>query len=296
MEYDVIVVGGSYAGLSAALQLARARRRVLVIDAGVRRNRFAPATHGFLTHDGSDPGEVVAEGRAQLMEYATVDWLSASAEHAAAAGEGFVVSVSGGESRRGRRLILATGVRDQLPGIPGLAERWGRCVFHCPYCLGYELEQGRIGVLATSPASMHQALMLPDWGPTTFFLNGVLTPDREQAAALRARGVAVENGRVERIEGAALDVVMQDGRTIPLRGLFVASRTELASPLASQLGCGLEEGVLGTCIKTDPTQATTVAGVYACGDAARMAGNVSLAVAAGAMAGVAAHRSLMGLG
>ena len=295
MEYDVIVIGGSYAGLSAALQLARARRRVLVVDAGVRRNRFASATHGFLTQDGSDPGEVAAEGRAQLMDYQTVDWLSASVESAAAADGGFAVSVPGREPLFGRGLVLATGVRDHLPDVPGLAERWGRRVFHCPYCHGYELQQGPVGVLATSPHSVHQALMLPDWGPTTFFLNGVLEPDREQAAALKARGVTIEPGRVERVAGEVLDVVMQDGRAVPLQGLFLAPRSVLASPLAAQLGCELEEGPLGTFIRTDRTQATTVSGVFACGDAARMAGTVALAVADGAMAGVAAHRRLMGM-
>ncbi|MCM5682363.1 NAD(P)/FAD-dependent oxidoreductase [Schlegelella sp. S2-27] len=295
MTYDAIVVGGSYAGLSAALQLARARRRVLVVDAGVRRNRFASATHGFLTQDGSDPGAVTAEGRAQLMEYDTVDWLSGTAESAAKAGGGFVVSVQGREPLLGRCLVLATGVRDQLPDVPGLAERWGRRVFHCPYCHGYELQQGRIGVLATSPMSVHQALMLPDWGPTTFLLNGVLEPDREQAEALKARGVTIEPGRIDRLEGEGLDVVMHDGRILPFQGLFVAARSVLASPLSGQLGCAVEEGPLGTCIKTDPIKATTVAGVFACGDAARMAGNVALAVGDGAIAGAAAHRFLMGM-
>lgn len=296
MSYDVIVVGGSYAGLSAALPLARARRRVLMIDAGVRRNRFAATSHGFLTQDGSDPAAVAAQGRAQLMEYPSVDWLSGVAEQARPAEGGFVVSVQGGGSHFGRQLILAGGVRDHLPDLPGLAERWGRHVFHCPYCHGYELNQAPLGVLATSEVSLHQALMLPDWGPTTFFLNDAFEPDAEQRASLHARGVTVEPGRVDRLEGAGgVEVVMQNGRRLALAGLFVAPRTSLSSPLASQLGCELEDGPLGSFIKTDAIKATTVAGVFACGDAARMAGSVSLAVGDGAIAGVAAHRALMGL-
>ncbi|WP_028237987.1 NAD(P)/FAD-dependent oxidoreductase [Stutzerimonas azotifigens] len=292
MHYDVIILGGSYAGLSAGLQLARARRRVLVIDAGERRNRFASASHGFLTQDGAPPDEIAAEARAQLMDYATVDWLQAKAEEIQRHEEGFSVRLQHGGSRSARVLVLATGVVDELPDVPGLAERWGRHVFHCPYCHGYELNQGRIGVLATSPLSMHQALMLPDWGDTTFFLNGCFEPDEQQLAQLQARNVLLERGAIARLAGAGIEVVMQDDRALPLDGLFLAPRMRI-SMLASQIGCGLEEGPFGSFIKTDATKATSVPGVFACGDTARAAGSVALAVGDGAMAGAAAHRALM---
>lgn len=294
MRYDVIIVGGSYAGLSAGLPLARARRKVLVVDAGLRRNRFAATSHGFLTQDGSTPEEIAAEGRAQLMDYATVDWLSGEVAELAATEEGFAGKLKDGTAIAGRRVILASGVRDELPALPGLAERWGRQVFHCPYCHGYELDQGEIGVLATSALSLHHALMLPDWGPTTFFLNGEFAPDEAQRAQLAARGVKIEAGLVTELAGdAGLQVQMQDGRSIPLAGLFALSRTEQTSPLAAQLGCALEDGPMGRFIRTDEMRGTTVPGVWACGDAARQAGSVTLAVADGNMAGVAAHRSLM---
>lgn len=294
-QYDVVIVGGSYAGLSAALQLARARRRVLVIDAGQRRNRTAAHSHGFLTQDGRPPGEIAADGKAQLLQYPTVQWRDGSALQAHAlhgVSGGFGLTLADGAQVQGRRLILASGVVDEMPELEGLAERWGVHVFHCPYCDGYELQQGPIGVLATGPLSMHHALMLPDWGPVTFFLNGAFDPDADQLAALARRGVTIESRPVARIEGKAL-VVLADGSTHVMAGLFAACRTHPASPLAEQLGCTIEEGPLGPFVQVDLQKATSVAGVYACGDTARVAGSVAFAVADGAMAGVAAHQSLM---
>ena len=294
MVHDAVIVGGSYAGLSAALQLARARRSVAVIDAGQRRNRFARSSHGFLGQDGRDPARIAGEARDQLMRYGTVSWRAGTATEAAADGEVFRIEIEGGETVEARRLVLATGVRDRLPDVPGLAERWGRSVFHCPYCHGYELEQGRIGVLATSPLSMHQALMLPDWGPTTLFLNGAFSPDEDQLAQLHRRGVRVEAEPVEHLAGEkGVTVALLDGRSVACEGLFVATATEIASPLAERLGCGLEDGPAGRFIRTDGMKETTVAGVFACGDAARGAGSVALAVGDGTLAGVSAHRSLM---
>jgi len=293
MSYDVIIVGGSYAGLSAGLQLARARRRVLVIDAGVRRNRFASHSHGFLGQDGRAPDEIAADGRAELMDYPTVTWQVGEAGEVQRDGEGFVVTLRGGQRVAARRLILAGGVSDELPAIDGLAERWGRQVFHCPYCHGYELDQGRIGVLAVSPMSIHHALMLPDWGSTTFFLNGVFVPDAEQLQQLARRGVVVEPDRVQSISGERVDVNLADGRRVALDGLFVMPRTHQNNPLATQLGCALLEGPMGLYLQTSETQETSVPGVFACGDAALAAGSVALAVGTGARAGAGVHQSLI---
>ena len=290
--YDVVIVGGSYAGLSCAMQLGRARRRVLVIDAGQRRNRYASHSHGFLTQDGRAPGEIAADGRRQVLAYPTVSWREGKALQAAQTAGGYAVTLDDGSSVQALRLVLASGVVDQLPPVEGLRERWGASVFHCPYCHGYELGQGRIGVIATGPLSMHHALMLPDWGTVTLFLNGAFEPDAAQLAELARRGSAVEARLVSRIDGVA-DVVLADGSEHAMAGLFVAPRTRQASALAEQLGCALDEGLTGPVVRTDEMKSTSVAGVFCCGDAGRAAGNVAFAVADGAMAGVAAHRSLM---
>ena len=294
VTYDVIIVGGSYAGISAALQNARARRRVLVIDAGQRRNRFAATSHGFLGQDGRDPAAIIADARAQLLAYPTVTWLDGAAVAARAlpGGDGFAIALAGGGEPHGRRAVLATGVVDELPEVPGLAERWGTHAFHCPYCHGYELGGGPIGVLATSPLAIHVAQMLPDWGPTTYFTRGLFEPDADQARALDRRGVLVERTPVVALEGAAR-VRLADGRVIALAGVFVPSRPRVASPLAAQLGCVLEDDPLGQFVKTDAMRETTVPGVFACGDLSVIAGSIAFAVADGVRAGVAAHRSLV---
>lgn len=292
MKYDAIIVGGSYAGISAALQLARARRDVLVIDADRPRNRFAAHSHGFIAHDGHAPRRISGEGIEQLLRYPTVKWIDAQADRVSGSADAFTVE-AGAVRHQARRVILATGVKDELPGIPGLAEGWGRHVFHCPYCHGYELDQGRIGVIAVSPLSMHHALMLPEWGPTTLLLNNAFSPDAAQLAQLAARGVVVEREGVHQISTDRADVELSSGRVLAFSGLFVAPRISPASPLAEQLDCRMEEAPLGHVVAVDAMKQTSVPGVLACGDTARAAGNVALAVGDGALAGAMAHRTLM---
>lgn len=291
-SFDAIVIGGSYSGLSAAMQLARARRRVLVIDSGLRRNRFVRTSHGFLGQDGREAAAITGDGKAQLLAYDTVSWVDDTALSAAPSGSGFVVTPASGAPYFGRRLVLATGVVDELPPIDGLAERWGKSVFHCPYCHGYELNQGRIGVLASGPLSQHHALMLPDWGQVTLLTNGAYTPDEAQLAALAKRGVTIETQLVTRLTAHA-SVELADARVLDFAGLFTLTRTRPASPLAEQLGCAMDDGPIGPFIRTEQTKATTIPGVFACGDGARMMGNVATAVADGAMAGAAAHGSMI---
>jgi thioredoxin reductase len=292
---DVIVVGGSFSGISAALQLARARRRVVVVDAGQRRNRFASASHGFLGQDGRPPADIVADARQQLLAYPNVRWIDGAAEHAEKSADPqdveFTVRTAS-ETLRAKRLLLATGVVDTLPLIEGLQERWGQSVFHCPYCHGYELNNGHIGVLGVGPMSQHHALLLPEWGTVTLFLNNSFAPDAEQTAALGARGVTIEATPIARLEDAAT-VVLTDGRRVPLAGLFTLSQTRVASPLPAQLGCAFDEGPLGAYIRRNEMFETTVPGVLACGDAARMFGNVAIAVGDGAAAGASTHRTLV---
>lgn len=289
---DVIVIGGSFAGMAAALQLARARRKVLVIDAGQRRNRFASRSHGFLGQDGMDPAQIWAQARDQLLAYPDLHWVKGTVASLSGRKDEFRVATDPGETHEGRRILLATGVSDQLPEIPGLAERWGRTVFHCPYCHGFELDQGRIGVIATGALSAHQAELLPDWGKVTFFVNDALTLSLDQRANLHARGVVVEDTPLARLSGGA-DVELVDGRVLRFSGLFTATRTEPAGPLAGLIGCEMIETPMGRQIRTDEAKETSHPGIFACGDVARAPHSVSLAVADGAWAGAQLHRSLV---
>ncbi|MGP4752387.1 NAD(P)/FAD-dependent oxidoreductase [Agrobacterium pusense] len=292
MKFDVIIIGGSYAGLSAALQLGRARKRVLVVDAGERRNRFASHSHGFLGQDGKAPGKIVSEARSQIKRYPTIEWARGRVTDAEGTFGDFEVEIDGGRRESGARLILAMGITDELPDIAGLKDRWGSSVFHCPYCHGYELDQGKIGVIAASPLAIHHALMLPDWGETTFFTNGVFEPDADQDALLSARGVHVEKTHIREIAGHA-DIALVDGRNVALAGLFTQPKLRIASDWVKKLGCAIEEGPMGSTVVTDPMKQTTIAGIFACGDVARAAGSVALSVGDGAMAGAAAHRSIL---
>lgn len=295
MPFDVIVVGGSFAGLSAATYVARGRRSVCVIDAGRPRNRFAAASHGFFGQDGSDPREMIAQARGQLARYPQATLVSGEAVDARAAGRGFTVTLAGGDVVETARLVLACGITDVLPNLPGLAERWGKSVLHCPYCHGYEFAERRLGVLAVSPLSAHQALLIAEWGPTTLYLNGGNPLEESVHAELRRKGVGVEPAPIEALfgDGGSLSGMrLADGRTAAIDALYLAPRSRLNSPLAERLGCALDDGPFGPVIRTDAAKMTTVAGVYAAGDIARAPHSVSWAVADGVTAGLSVHRSL----
>lgn len=295
MQLDAIVVGGGFAGLSAATYLARARRNVCVIDTRQPRNRFADASHGFLGQDGSDPRAILSTARSQLAAYASVRLIEGEAVDAQAMGDGFSVTLANGERLETRKLILAFGYRDGLPEIPGVQERWGKTVLHCPYCHGIEFADRQLGVLHRTPMSVHQACLVAEWGPTTLYLNGAGI-DADSEARLAARGIRIEPARVTALEGErmALEaVVLEDGRKIAIDALYISPRSCFSSPLAEQLGAAIDNGPLGPLIRTDADKMTTVPGLFAAGDIARAPHGVSWAVADGATAGVAAHRMLV---
>lgn len=298
MTYDVAIVGGSYAGMAAGLQLAQARRRVVVIDAGQPRNRFASRSRGFLTQDGKTPNDITASGYAELMQYDTVDWHKGEVKIITGHEGDFTLLLDGrqalSECIQTRRVILAAGVMDKLPSLPGLTERWGRQVFHCPYCHGFDLHRGRIGVLAFSESAMHLALLLPDWGDTTLFLNDSFDPDRQQLEKLNERSTHIERGSIERLvdKGLGVGVMRADGRVFSMDGLFIVAQTA-PGPLAIRIGCELEETPQGKIVKTNAAKATSIPGVYACGDIVQPTGNVSLAVSDGTLAGQAVHHSMV---
>jgi thioredoxin reductase len=192
--------------------------------------------------------------------------------------------------------VLAFGISDELPAIAGLAERWGRSVLHCPYCHGFEFSGRRLGVLNVSPMSVHQAMLIADWGPTTLYLNGDSAPDGASLAKLQERGVAIEPAPVRALhgEGAQLSAIeFIDGRTSGVDALYLGPCTRLNREIAQQLGCEMDEAPFGPIIRTDSQKRTTVPGVHAAGDITRGAHNVTWACADGVTAAMAVHRSLI---
>lgn len=296
MKSDLIIIGGSFAGLSAATQLGRAGRSVLVLDAGQPRNRFSDAAHGFFGFDGVAPSKILDKARKQTFSYPTIAQENAHVKSVTPNDNGFIVSSEEGGTFQARRVLISTGVADNLPDILGMRERWGVSVLHCPYCHGYEFTGKQTGVFAEGPMAIHQAVMLADWGPVTLFTNGVVDIDAEHRARLDARSVTIETSPVVEFQGAGQKlaaVSLADGRTVPISVMYIASQVSLRNDWISALGCDIGEGPLGAMIATDERQATNVANVYAAGDCARQPHNATFACADGLTAAMAIHMSLI---
>lgn len=289
--FDTIIVGGGFAGLAAATQLGRARCKVLVIDDRQPRNRFSRHSHGFLGQDGVNPLEILRTAREQLAQYPTVTFSDGRAEHVARNGA-FQVGTF-----KSRRLILAYGVRDILPDVEGLAELWGKGVFHCPYCHGYEVRDRPLAVLGNDPTALHQAKMIADWSDDVMlFTNGPSSIGEEGRSQLGRRGIVIEEERILRLiaDGEDLAAVeLVDGRRIARGGMLTSTRVVPVADLHCALGCEMTEGPLGPYVRTDERKETSVPGVFAAGDLARPMFSVSFAVADGAMAGAMTHQSLL---
>jgi thioredoxin reductase (NADPH) len=287
-EYDVVVVGAGAAGLSAALVLARARRRVAVVDAGEPRN--APAAHmqGFLSRDGMRPAALLEVGRAEVAGYGAA-LIDARVEHV---DPGFTVRLVGGAALGARRLVVATGLRDELPGIPGVAERWGRDVLHCPYCHGYEVRDRPMGVLGTSPGAVHQALLLRQWSDDVVLFVHTLELDEEEHERLTARGVRLVDGEIKRVvaeNDGVRGVELADGRMVPRRVVFLFPRMVPHDALLTALGCAVEDRR----VVTDRTGRTTVPGVWAVGNVADPRAQVVTAAGMGSAAAIAVNADLL---
>ncbi|MER7644913.1 NAD(P)/FAD-dependent oxidoreductase [Streptomyces sp. NPDC126522] len=296
-SYDVVVIGGGAAGLSAALVLGRSRRRTLVVDAGEPRNTPAAHMQGYLTRDGMSPAEFLALGREEITRYG-VDLVRDRAVDVTK-GDDFAVALAGGETVHARRIVIATGLKDELPDVPGVAERFGRDVIHCPYCHGWEVRDQAFGVLATTPMSVHQALIVSQWSKdVTLFLHTVaeseLTDD--DLRRLAAAGVAVVPGEVAEmvVEGDRLTGVrLTDGTTHPREAVFVAPRAIPQTGLLEKLGAELQETPFGAYPVVDPTGLTTVPGVWAVGNAMGFAEQVVNAASAGYRAGATINGDLL---
>ncbi|MFI1400093.1 NAD(P)/FAD-dependent oxidoreductase [Streptomyces sp. NPDC020681] len=300
-NYDVVVIGGGAAGLSGALTLARARRSVLVIDSGRPRNAPAEGVHTYLGREGTPPGQLLAIGRTEVTGYGgeIVDGSVATAERLD--GGGFRVVLDDGSVVAAARLLVTTGLVDELPQVPGLAERFGRDVLHCPYCHGWEVRDEPIGILATGPMAVHHALLWRQWSKdVTLFLHTAAEPGDEEYEQLAARGISVVDGEVTGLEvtGDQLTGVHIGGRTIRCHALAVAPRFTARTGVLAGLGLEVTEQemaghVIGSRIATDPMGATEVPGVWAAGNVTALTDNVIGAAAAGVRAAAAINADLI---
>lgn len=291
---DVLILGASFAGLAAATALGRSLRDVLVVDGGPPRNASSPGAHNVLTRDGTPPTELLRLARTEAEGYGA-RVVPGEAVSASATADGVSATLADGTELRARRLLLATGVRDLLPSIPGLAERWGRDALHCPYCHGYEVRGQRIGVLGSSFAP-HQAQMFRQLSErTSILLNGMAEPTGDEAVALAARGIALVPGVVEGllVEDDRLVGVRIDGRPHPLDAVVVGPRIE--GRLPAGLGLELVEHASGVArhLAVDPMGCTGVAGVYAAGSLVDPMAQVLASAADGVRVGAAINANLI---
>jgi thioredoxin reductase len=297
-EYDVVVIGGGPAGLGGALLLARSRRSVLVVDAGDPRNVPAAHIHSFLTRDGTPPAEFLAAGRAEVRGYGG-DVVDGTVVAATAVADGFDVRLADGTGVRARRLLVTTGLADELPDVPGIAQRWGRDVLHCPYCHGWEVRDQRVGILATGPAALHQAQLFRQLtDQVTVLTHTGPEPAGDDLDALTARDIAVVSGEVtslvvaeDRLTGARL----ASGDVVALDAVVVAPRMVARAGLLRGLGLDVTDhpAGVGQHIAADPTGRTTVPGVWVAGNVTDVMAQVLGAAAAGSMAGAAINGDLI---
>ncbi len=306
-HYDVIVIGGAAAGLSAALVLGRSRRSVLVVDAGEPRNAPSAGAHNYLGREGIAPAELSAIGRDEVAAYGVEVTAGRIVAASATTGDGtdpvgFSVTLDSGTVVTARRLVVASGAVDVLPQVPGLAEQWGRGVVHCPFCHGWEIRDQRIGVLVTTPNGVHHALMFRALSEhVTAFVTDPALVDDTGLAGLRARGIEVVDDTVTQVlssEGTLTGVTLGSGEVVELDALAAASTAEARVDFLSGLGLVATDQFMGdfryaSALSVDPAGQTSVRGVYAAGNVAAPMATVIASAAAGVQAGAAAHGDLV---
>ena len=296
-RYDVVVIGGGAAGLSGALTLSRARRSVLVVDAGEPRNAPAGHVHNYLGREGTPPAELYAVGRGEVESYGgairTGRVVSVRRED-----DSFVLALDGGADVRARRVLLAAGLTDDLPDVPGVAERWGSTVLHCPYCHGWEVRDRAVGVVSTGPLGAYAALLWRQWTEdVVLFVHTGAEPGADDLEKLAARGVRIVRGEVAGLEGGA-DVRMADGELVARDAVVVAPRFVANAELLADLGAvpvpmEMHGAVMGTYLPADPTGRTDVPGVWVAGNAGDLSAQVIVAAAQGLKAGAMINADLI---
>lgn len=292
--YDVIIIGGSYSGFSAAMALGRSLRKVLIIDSGKPCNHQTPYSHNFITHDGKKPSDINAKAKKQVLKYPTITFLEAKATKALKTEKGFVIETEKGETFTSRKLLFTTGLKDIFPEINGFAECWGISILHCPYCHGYEVKNEKTGIIANGAIGYEFTKMISNWTKDlTVFTNGKTTLTEEQTAILKKNNVAVIENEIDYIlhnEGKLMSIVFKDGSKTAIKALYAKPPFEQHSLLPQELGCEITEQGL---IKVDSFQKTTIAGIYAAGDNSTFGRSLALAVSSGSVAGALINKELI---
>lgn len=291
---DVVIVGGSFAGLSATLQLGRARRRVTVVDTGAPRNTSSDAAHGVPGFDGVAPANILKRFQDDVRAYPSISIVKDEVIGARAVEGGFDLDLASRQKLQAKRIILTHGVSDTLPDISGAREVWGKTLLHCPYCHGYEVRDRPLAVLANHAMSGHQAHMIrSDWSDDVTLLTGAVGAFEKDAFDMV--GFSHDSRPMTRLKSnpSGVTVTFEDGQTKDFAAICMASRVSLEGTPAALLGCGTAEGPLGPFIQVGPMGQTSVAGVFAAGDCARPSHNVTSAIGDGATAGIGCHQSLV---
>lgn len=288
-EFDVVVIGGGAAGLSAALVLLRARRNVAVIDAGTPRNAPASNVHGFLTREGMSPADLVATGRSEIALYGGVliDGTVTAVEPA------FQVTLADGRTLSARRLLVATGLRDVVPDIPGVRERWGRDLLHCPYCHGYEVRDKQLGVIGADAAAVRYAQIVRQWTHDLVYFAVPATLTAEQRCELTTRAIGVVEGTIEQLvidDDQLRGVQLDDGCVVPREAIFVPPRFVPTDQLLVSVGCAVDDTGW---VVVDSTGRTSVPGVWAAGNVVDPRAQVITAAGAGSAAAIAINADLV---
>ncbi len=291
--FDVIIVGGSYAGLSAAMALGRSLKKVLVIDSGEPCNKPTPHSHNFLTQDGKTPSEISSIAQQQVSQYKTVHFHTDVAIDGKKTAEGFEISTQSGKKFEAKKLIFATGVKDNIPNIPGFSECWGKTVIHCPYCHGYEFHGKKTGIWAPSEKAFHLAGLVNNLTQDlTMITSNKSDFTTEQVEKLQQHNIKIEEGEIHQIEhknGNLVHIVFKNRKKVPLDALYAGIPFEQHCKIPETLGCEItEQGYL----KIDGFQKTTVDGVYACGDNTSPMRSVANAVQQGNFAGAVINKEL----
>ena len=293
-KHDVIIIGGSYAGLSAAMALGRALRNVLVIDHGKPCNRYTPHSHNFLTQDGEEPALIAAKAKQQVVQYPTIHFLNAKAIEASQVGHSFQIATQEGNVYNASKLLFATGLKDILPAISGFEDCWGKSILHCPYCHGYEVRHQPTGIFANGDAGFELVKLIHNWTKDlVLFTNGPSTLNTEQLRLVAQYAIPVIEKPIEAIaheNGYIQKILFKDQSTYAVKALYARPTLEQHCKLPVALGCELNEQGL---LKVDIMQRTSIKGVFAAGDNASFARSVSMAVATGTMAGAALNKELI---